>query len=194
VALVARTPREAFQTFQDHLNRTLNKVLTRSRLRFSVRNATQEKTSLAFFDRQTRPVAVRLHPSSPWYLSLRQELQSIPEGQGYTLHTLQYAYRIQRTPSVRDEAEVRFEYISSEIDPAFLYSRHHVQFHQDYHEVRKGFSLQKLHIPTGRVTIEQVIRFLIADLGVPPLISNWDEELRTSEEQLQVWTGQREAQ
>ncbi len=192
MSISARTPREAFQTFQDHLNRTLNKVLTRTRLRFSVRNATQEKTSLAFFDRQARPVAVRLHPSSPWYLSIRQELQAIPEGRGYTLRTLQYAYRIQRTPSVRDEAEVRFEYVSPTIDPTFPYSRHHVQFHRAFQDVREGFSPNKLHIPTGEITIEQVIRFLMADLGVPPLIETWDEELRKSEGQSREWmsTGQ----
>jgi len=38
------------------------------------------------------------------------------------------------------------------------------------------------------VTIENVIRFLIADLGVPPLIETWDEELRKSEEQFRTWT------
>jgi hypothetical protein len=140
VSLVVRTPRAAFQAFQDHLNRTLNKVLTRSRLQFSVRNATQEKTSLAFFDRQARPVAIRLHPSSPWHLSLRQNLQAIPEGHGYILRSLQYAYRIQRSPSIQDEAEVRFEYVSPEIDPDFPYSRHHVQLHRDFHGVRDGFS------------------------------------------------------
>jgi len=190
VAFTARTPREAFQTLQDHLNRTLNKVLTRTRLRFSVRHATQEKTSLAFFDRQLRPEAVQLHPSLPWYLSLRQDIQAIPEGRGYTLRTLQYAYRIQRSASVQDEAEVRFEYVSPETDANFPYSRHHVQFHQDYHEVRERFSLQKLHIPTGGVTIEHVIRFLIADLGVPPLVTNWDEELKKSEEQSRKWMNQ----
>lgn len=42
--------------------------------------------------------------------------------------------------------------------------------------------------------MEKVIRFLIADLDVPPLVSNWDEELRKSEEQSRVWTGEREAQ
>jgi hypothetical protein len=187
VPLVARTSREAFQTFQDHLNRTLNKVLTRSRLRFSVRNATREKTSLAFFDSQTRPVAVRLHPSSPWYLSVRQDLQAIPEGREYTLRTLQYAYRIQRSPSIQDEAEVRFEYVSPDIDPDFPYSRHHVQFHREFQDVRDGFSPNTLHTPTGGVTIEHVIRFLIADLDIPPLVSNWDEELRMSEEQSREW-------
>ena len=188
MSISARTPREAFQTFQDHLNRTLNKVLTRIRLQFSVRNATQEKTSLAFFDRQARPVAVRLHPSSPWYLSIRQELQAIPEGRGYAFRILQYAYRIQRSPSVRDEAEIRFEYVSPETDPVFPYSRHHVQFHRDFHSVRNGFSLSKLHIPTGEMTIGKVLHFLIADLGVPPLTDHWEEELRTSEERTKEWT------
>jgi len=39
------------------------------------------------------------------------------------------------------------------------------------------------------VSVEEVIRFLITDLGVPPLIETWDEELRRSEEQFKVWTG-----
>ncbi|MGE0824888.1 MAG: hypothetical protein AB7G75_16785 [Candidatus Binatia bacterium] len=187
MALNARTPREAFQTLQDHLNRTLNKVLTRTRLRFSVRHATQDKTSLAFFDRQLRAGAVQLHPSLPWYLSLRQDIQAIPDGRGYTLRTLQYAYRIQRTPSVRDEAEIRFEYVSPEIDPNFPYSCHHVQFHRNSRSASSAFSLSKFHIPTGGVTIEQVIRSLIADLGVPPLTERWQEELQESEKQLREW-------
>jgi hypothetical protein len=35
--------------------------------------------------------------------------------------------------------------------------------------------------------IEHVVRFLIADLKVPPLVENWDEELRKSEEQSREW-------
>jgi hypothetical protein len=84
---------------------------------------------------------------------------------------------------------VRFEYVSRHTDPAFRYPRHHVQFHRDYDGVRGDFSPHKFHIPTGWVTIEEVIRFLITDLGVPPLIENWDEELRRSEEQFREWTG-----
>lgn len=185
--LVAKTPRDAFHIFQDHLNQTLNKILTHARLRFVVRHAKQEQTFLSFFDSQGEPIAVSL-PSSPWYLFLGQRLQAVPEDKNYTLRILTYQYRIQRTPSAHDEAEVRFEYVSPATDPNFPYSRHHVQFHHDFHEVREGFSLQKLHIPTGGITIAQVIRFLIADLGVPPLTEQWDEVLRESEKQFQEWT------
>src|SRR5262249_13743469 len=118
---------------------------------------------------RSRPVAVRL-PSSFWYLSLRQDLQAVPGKEGYELRTLQYAYRIQRTPSIQDEAEVRFEYVSRELDPSASWCRHHIQFHRESRSGSPDFSLSKLHIPTGWVTIENVIRFLIADLGVPPLI------------------------
>ena len=128
-----------------------------------------------------------LSPSS-WFLYLGQELKAVPEGKVYTLRTLKYEYRVQRSPSLQDEAEVRFEYLSREVDPSARYPRHPVQFHRDYQGVREGFSPNKLHIPTGWVTIENAIRFLIADLGVPPLIETWDEELRKSEEQFRTWT------
>jgi hypothetical protein len=186
VPLKASTPQEVFRFTQGHLNRVLNKVLTTFRLEVLSFGARREQAVLAFLDRRRQPTSVALR-SSPWYLSLRQDLQAVPEKSGYVLSTRQYAYRIQRTSSVRDEAEVRFEYVSSEIDPGFPYSRHHVQFHSDFHDVRDGFSLQKLHIPTSAITIEHVIRFLIADLKVPPLVETWEEELRKSEEQSREW-------
>jgi hypothetical protein len=187
VPLTARTPRDVFHTLQDHLNRTLNRVLTHYRLRFFIRTVKGEQVSLAFFNNRGVTIAVPLLPS-PWYLSLSQRLQAVPEGKEYTLRILEYQYRVQRTPSVEDEAEVRFEYVSRLVDPDFPYSCHHVQLHRDYHEVRQGFSPQKLHIPTGGVTVEDVIRFLVTDLGVPPLIETWDEELRKSEKQFREWT------
>lgn len=188
MAVIARTPREVFRLWQGHHNQTLNKVLTGYRLRFPVRHAKQERTVLSFFKGEGEFIAVPLAPS-PWYLFVNQRLQAVPHGRGYSLQVLAYEYRIQRTPSREDEAEVRFEYVSPAVDPEFFYSRHHVQFHRDFHGVRDGFSLQTLHIPTGGVTIEHVIRFLIADLGVPPLIETWGEELRKSEEQSQEWMG-----
>jgi hypothetical protein len=38
-------------------------------------------------------------------------------------------------------------------------------------------SLNSLHLPTGYVTLEDVIRFCIHDLGMPPLSADWDETL-----------------
>lgn len=185
--LVARTPRGVFHIVQDHLNRTLNKVLTHHRLEFTVRHTKQEKTLLHFQDSHKEAVAISL-PSSAWRLYLSFGLHAIPEGRDYVLHILQYAHRIQQTALIQDEAEVRFEYVSREIDPSARWCRHHVQFHRDSHSSLPDFSLSKLHIPTGWVTIENVIRFLVSDLGIHPLTETWEEELKKSEEQFRVWT------
>lgn len=40
------------------------------------------------------------------------------------------------------------------------------------------FTLEKKHIPTARVSVEEVFRFLIQDLDVSPARSDWDEVLR----------------
>jgi len=187
VPLPARTPREAFRALQSHINGILNKVLSRYRLEVFVRTAAQDQASFAFFDRRRVAVAVPLSPS-PWYLYLGLEVKAVPEEKRHGLQTLKYAYRIQRTSSLEDEAEVRFEYVSQEVEPTARYPRHHVQFHRDSQSVSPDFSLSKLHIPTGWVTIENVIRFLITDLGVPPLIETWEEVLRESEERFREWT------
>jgi hypothetical protein len=186
MALIARTPREVFRRWQDYNNHVLNTVLTHYRVQVPVRHAKQERAVLSFLDGERKYIAIPLAPS-PWHLFVSQRLQAVAQGRTYVLQVLAYEYRIQRTPSRDDEAEVRFEYVSPDIDSAFPYSRHHVQFHRDFHGVRDGFSLQALHIPTGGVTIAHVIRFLIADLGVPPLVSNWADELRKSEEQSRDW-------
>jgi hypothetical protein len=183
---ITKSPEEAFRSIKNQFNAVLNKILTEYRLQLLITGPRRAKAVLAFLDRHRQPIGVPLHGSS-WYLSLKQEFQAIPEGQGYQIHVLQYAYRIQKTPSVEEEAEVRFEYVSPIAEPNFSYSRHHVQFHRDSRSASSDFSLSKFHIPTGGVTIEHVIRFLIADLGVPSLTDRWEEELRASEERSREW-------
>lgn len=187
MSLSSRTPQEAFRTLQDHFNGTLNKTLTRYRLELFRSPFMQDQASLTFFDRRSTPVAVPLFPSS-WYLFLGIELKAVSEGRRYQLQVLRYAYRVQRTPSLQDEAEIRFEYVSRALAPRGQWSRQHVQLHRDYENVRPGFAPNRLHIPTGGVVLEDVIRFVIADLGVPPLTDQWEEELRRSATQTRDWT------
>jgi hypothetical protein len=54
-------------------------------------------------------------------------------------------------------------------------------------------SLNSLHLPTGYVTLEDVIRFCIHDLGMPPLSADWDETLIQSDRELgEQLTGDRQ--
>jgi hypothetical protein len=84
---------------------------------------------------------------------------------------------------------VRFEYVSREADPDFRYSRNHVQFHEDFNGVIHNFSPAKLHIPTGWITVESVVRFFLTDLKVKPLRPTWEKILADGEKQFREWTG-----
>lgn len=44
-----------------------------------------------------------------------------------------------------------------------------------------------LHIPTGRVTFESVVRFLIEDLGVQEARQDWDSVLNDQEDRHLTW-------
>ena len=61
-------------------------------------------------------------------------------------------------------------------------ARHHVQLATNV-STSGGHSLDlnRLHVPTGWVTIEEVIRFLIKDLGVDPVSTDWPGILVRSE-------------
>jgi hypothetical protein len=182
--LSANSPEAAFRKFQDHLNRVLNLVLTKSRLEIL---HTDKRSFLSFLDSDKEfTIAVKLRKKLPWHLAIIQRIDAIKTKQGFILKTLAYAYRIQK--AVSGEALVRFEYVSPEADPDFEYSRNHVQFHIRFDEVIANFSPTKLHIPTGWVTIESVMRFLFTELKVKPLRDDWEKILADSEEQFRKWT------
>jgi hypothetical protein len=48
---------------------------------------------------------------------------------------------------------------------------------------RGALTLHKLHLPTGRVALEAVVRFLVNDLGVLPRRPDWRAALDRREEQ-----------
>jgi hypothetical protein len=54
--------------------------------------------------------------------------------------------------------------------------------HLHAHGVRDTLTLHKLHLPTGRVSIEAIVRFLIEDLGVIPRRPDWGRVLEQHEQ------------
>jgi hypothetical protein len=53
--------------------------------------------------------------------------------------------------------------------------------HLHAHGARDTLTLHKLHLPTGRVALEAVVRFLIGDLNVAPRRSDWRTVLDRAE-------------
>ena len=53
--------------------------------------------------------------------------------------------------------------------------------HVHAHGTRDNLTLHRLHLPTGRVSIEAVVRFLIEDLEVVPRRDDWNDILSRHE-------------
>ena len=48
--------------------------------------------------------------------------------------------------------------------------------------------LNKIHLPSGWITVEEVVRFLITELKVKPFSDDWDDLLQKSEHKFREWT------
>lgn len=117
-------------------------------------------------------------------LYIGQVCVSEVDGDGnHRLKTMQYRYAVSLVG--QPEPKIRWEYIGYPIEDS-LYCRHHVQgpISLDLLDDHSSpVQLNDMHLPTGWVPVEEVLRFCIVDLGVQPLKPDWDQVLRDSERQ-----------
>ena len=100
----------------------------------------------------------------------------------YKLSTLAYWYRLQATAESDAQALIRWEYDRA-LRTGAKPCRHHVQ-HQSTISIAgvAALDMNRLHVPTGWVTLEEVLRFLIYDLGMrPPCGGTWHSVIENSE-------------
>ncbi len=77
----------------------------------------------------------------------------------------------------------RWEYVRRWPRETDRWCRHHVQGAIPVSIGRQSISLNDLHLLTGYVTLEEIIRFCLVDLKVKPLSSDWHEILQKSYQQ-----------
>jgi hypothetical protein len=184
--LCAATPNETFQIFREYLNGLLHRTITDVPLVQII----QEDRAFLQFRRGGDSVAVDV--GKGYHLYLAQTLRAVKQTKReYRLRTLHYAYRIAEGPEFEDEWFFRWEYNSREHEPG-LHPRHHCHIPVSLDCLGQTLSLAKMHIATGWVTIEEVIRFLIHELKVRPKSNGWDQHLRDSEEKFRQWTARGE--
>ena len=178
-------PVGAFVQFRDHLNGVFHRTITPRPLVFIILDQNKSEALISFRDSgevASASVGQDLH------LEFSQLLKAVPDGGEYALRTIKYRYAIFRDDTLQSDPIFRFEYESPSMQPDFPYCRNHLHLHPDFDDGIVGISPSELHIPTGWVTIESVIRFLIAELAVAPLSASWREVLQESEEQFKRWT------
>ena len=114
-------------------------------------------------------------------------------GSGYgkgrlSIENLRYEYRLTTGPNLDAPALVRWEYNSREFR-ASLFPRRHIQIQVKVESFDGGIlDLNKIHLPSGWITVEEVVRFLITELRVKPLSDDWDGFLQKSEQKFREWT------
>lgn len=92
------------------------------------------------------------------------------------LATLEYSYGI---GPVDADFTFRWDY-SKRLPEGKTHCRHHLQGEHMMELNDHGFQLDDLHMPTGYVPIEDIIRFCINDLAVQPRCEDWDERIAES--------------
>lgn len=182
--LPGRSPAEAVGNFVDPLVRAVSCV-TRTPLVVSSggRNLLGKVHTLAW-DR-LQPVRVRRSDGSHLALdlALQYEIIHIPDDRyrgPYKVSTRGYMHAVQASDDVEvlafhwhpsgnpHAADPHMHVGSSELNPGGVLSR-------------------KTHIPTARMSVENVLRFCIQELGVRPLRDDWSAVLADSEDLFHMW-------
>jgi hypothetical protein len=186
--IIERTPNECFNTFAEHLRGLVAATVTD---RYPLATVPANARMILSF-RQEIPVAVPIETAyGRLYFYLGQALEAVDDPAGYRLKTRQYWYRIQLDENLQSQAALRWEYDAT--TAADHYARHHAQLSTAVELGDATLDLNKAHLPTGWVTIEEVIRFLIVDLGMsPPCGDDWPNVVRESERKFyEDFTGKR---
>lgn len=188
--IIERTPQLCFDVFEQHVKSLVAATLTKQPL--IGLPGEKGRMTLSFREGEA-PIAAPINTSlGRLYLQLSHALEAVPEHGAYRLKTRRYWYRIQRSPDFRSKAILRWEYDSQ--TAADQHARHHAQLATTIAlDDGEALELNKLHLPTGWVTIEEVIRFLIVDLRVaPPCGDAWPAKLAKSERRFfDEFTGKR---
>lgn len=186
---------EVAREFQGHLNSLLTKTITRTPIRpwYIQSMVDGERKQVALFGFQQPGGGAGSAEIRTKYGRMRLYIGQTcdvvqEEGQSQLrLRTIEYAYSIE--PLEMDDRLLRWEYVKFPGEDSY-WCRHHVQGPISFEipEQRHGphnIDLNDWHLPTGWVTIEEVVRFCLHDLGVRPLTSPddpsvWDKILADS--------------
>lgn len=185
-ALVGDRPSDVFRQFREHIGRLLNITVTDARL--SLRHSQEVPyATINFRDEDEIATAVSLR-GSRLFLYLSQDLIVEPQrDKSWKLRTMAYTYHLLEGAHPDSRWLIRWEYVSKD-RRAMNHPRHHVHLPLKLDTLDGELDFSALHLSTGWVTVEEVIRFLIVEVGVCPKSPTWNDELIASEEKFKEWT------
>lgn len=167
---------EAARKFCDHFNSVLFHTLTQSRLQPIMRRGDPFATISFRREGRTATASLGTHYGR-LELYLQQRCSSIVKNDRHILRTERYRYALSLTPDA--EPILRWEYARTP-EPDNRHPRHHLHVDTVINVYGNPLPLKDLHLATGYVPFEEIIRFCIVELGVSPLKADWEERLNES--------------
>lgn len=165
-----RTPREAVDAFLTPLRQAISCV-TNAQLAGGFEPG--EIHGLIF--RPTESGYIRLSGSPSLRFRLLHQYEVTEGKTGWEVHTRAYTYQLQ----VADGQEIVIYHYDPRPGSKVKTPHLHVR------GLEKPFFLGKVHFPTGRVSLEAVLRCAIEELGVQPQRSDWKAVLEETEGEFQ---------
>lgn len=180
-----KTAKDCFDQFTAHLNPLLRATISKTAQVRIIQLDT--KGVLGWVDNEFVPLETQF---GRLYFWLAQSLEcshepSQPANQRYRLSTREYWYRLQRGNDPKGDALIRWEYMSP-LHAKYKDKRwcwRHVQLEGSADLPGGKMNFNRLHTPSGYVVIEDVLRYLINDLGVVAQTRSWHNALIESEKQ-----------
>ena len=168
--MAGKTPHQAVRNFIEPLNRALSCV-------------TKAILVASGYDPADKPHAVALNNGNPVSLRVKPPLfftvliqYKIVEAKGelgpWKVSTVAYIYAVQD----KQRRELFAYHWHPQETPQYHYPHLHIGG-----GIAGGF-FEKLHLPTRRISLEEVLRLLITQLKVKPLKRDWEKVLRETQE------------
>ncbi len=171
------TPDEAFRAYAERVNHTLGCIASE---RVSITRTAGFDVGVVYTLALNRGAPVRLKGATPLNLSAGQRCRIVEDTTHddgpYWVQVVDYWYVISNVT----EREILTFHWTSEANPSVATTTPHL--HVGSVSISDTAPLNpktfnKLHIPTGYVSLQSVVRFLITDAGVPARRANWAEAL-----------------
>jgi len=174
VPIIGVSLQDAVRQFCDHFNRVLCCTITQVRLQAII---AADRATIAFRQYGRAVSATLSTPIGKLELQLSQQCGTVQEGGAHLLYTASYRYAISASPD--EEPFIRWEYAKTP-ESGNQHPRHHIHLNTKLDVLGCSLFLKDLHISTGYVPFEDVIRFCIVELGAKPIQSDWHDMLEAS--------------
>ena len=179
--MAGKTPAAAIDAYLRPLRQTIRCVCAQH-YAYLYRGQPDDSGLYALVLNRGYPVPLRGQDGRRLLFHVRQQFRVVEAeipGSPYKVTTAAYLYGIE-TPEAS-------EVISFHWNPHGLGKVTTPHVHLGPAVVHPDALARDLHIPTGRVSLESVVRFPITELGVIPQLPDWEDMLLHNEELFNLW-------